>query len=528
MKRIITILLAVCMIASVFVLAACNDVETTKAPTQDTTKAQEQATTTKSGGEGTTPTPGVDDETTANTPDVTTAPAGEETTNAGGEDNGKSKMAGMDDVDFGGRTFFISTSVHDQAGDHNDYIDFWAESYTGDAINDAVYDRNQIIQKLYNCKLEVTQGAETGFTEDVATGTGKYIGQSTAYNLNPASTNYYNLYKLDVDLTADYFDQAYVRDVTISGKLYAIAGSWSMAAKEATWIMFYNKDVYESKFSDIDIYQLVREHKWTYDKLIEFIDKVKNDTDGNQVYEFTETDNADILGMATTTHNNYGLYYAGGLRLVDKDDNGNLVCAINAKSNASDVIDKMIQVYNTEGYVSMGYTSVQKAMQNGTTLFAGEVMDVLKRMKDAENLRVGVLPQPLFNEEQESYYHYVNNQAPVLMLSTAFSDLQVLSDFLTVFAYHSLKIVYPAFINSYKYTYASDEESGEMVEIILNSLTYDLGYHKSLASSYIGAIDAMLQANKNQYAQAAARQEKAITSSIATLVSNVESVDDNY
>lgn len=527
MKRIITILLAVCMIVAVLAFAAsCNNTNTTKEPDAQTTQKQDETV-------GTTATPS--GETTANTnpgSDVvdpgTQGTEPTQTTAGAGDDNGRTKMQGYENIDFGGRTFYIATSIHDSEERNNDYVDFWAESYTGDAINDAVYDRNQVMQKLYNCKIEVTKGPED-FNTDVATGTGKFIGYSTAYSIaSRVSSSYYNVLKLDCDFTADYFDQAFIRDVSVNGKLFSILGSWAMAAKECTWIMFYNKDVYDSKFSDIDIYQLVRDHEWTYDKMIEFIDKVKTDTDGNQAYEFKEGDNADILGIATTTYNNYALYYCGGLRNVDKDVNGNLVPAIKMKSNASDIIDKILETFNTEGYVTMGYTQVQKAMQNGTTLFAGEILDVLARMKDAENLRVGVLPQPLYNNEQESYYHYVNNQAPMLGLSTTFSDLEVLSNFLTLFAYHSQKIVMPAFLNSYKYTYASDEESSEMVEIILNSLTYDVGYHLGFAQSWIGAIDSMITSNKNQYAQAVARQEKSIQGKIDEFVAKVDAVDDSY
>ena len=525
MKRILTILLAVAMVfAIVAFTAACNTPADTTAAPAKTEAPSTQAPATQGG-----------DDTPATTADVDTqgqGTASEQETTAPAEqteDNGYGKMPGKENIDFGGRTFYIATSTHDSSGENNDFIDFWSESLNGDAINDAVYNRNQVLMKNYNCSIVVTEGTDAGFTEDVATGTGKYIGHSTAYSVHSrASSSWYNVLKLNCDFTQEYFDQAFIRDLSCNGKLFSIAGSWSMAAKECTWIMFYNKDVYESKFSDIDIYQLVRDHEWTYDKLIEFIEKVKTDTDGDQEYKFSEDANADILGMITSSYNQYALYYSGGLRHVDKDANGNMVVAIQAKSNASDIFDKFISVFNTEGYVSGGYTNIQKAIENGTTLFAGEIMDVLKRMAGAENLRVGVLPQPLYNNEQESYYHYVNNQACFLGLTTAFADLEALSNFLELFAYHSQKIVMPAFIDSYKYTYASDEESGEMVELILNSLTYDPGYHFGFAQGWIGAIDAMFTGNDNKYSSAAARNAKTIQQAIETYVQKVDAVDDSY
>lgn len=518
MKRIICIILSVCMIFSIVLFTvSCDQNTTTKEESKKPIETQTNIDTEKE-----------TEQTNANTVSSVTETEQDETTKTP-EQDGRQKMSGYEDVDFGGRTFYIASSTHDPENYFNDYIDFWAESYTGDAINDAVYDRNQIIQKLYNCKIEVTQGAASGFTEDIATGAGKYIGYSTAYSLaGRVSSTYYNVLKFDCDFDAEYFDQAFIRDLSYNDKLFSIVGSWSLQAKESTWIIFYNKAVYESKFSDIDIYQMVRDHKWTYDALMDFISKIKNDTNGDQAYTFSQGTDADILGFTTTSHQNYALYYCGGLRVVDKDPNGNFVPAFSQNKNASEVIDKMIATYNTEGYIKTGYTNVRIAIQNGTTLFAGETMDVLNRMTSVENLRIGVLPQPLFNEEQESYYHYVNNQAPLLGFPTSFSDIQILSDFLSVWAYHSHKIVLPAFLNTYKYTYASDEQSAEMVELIINSLTYDPGYHLNFGTGFIGAVDAMLDGNKNQYAQAVARQTKPIENAIETFVNKINAVDDSY
>jgi hypothetical protein len=295
--------------------------------------------------------------------------------------------------------------------------------------------------------------------------------------------------------------------------------------------MFYNKDVYESKFSDIDIYEMVRNRQWTIDAMADFIDKIKNDANGDSEYTFTEGADADTIGMMTTAHNDRGLYFASGLRYVTKTEqttDGSFVTALTNQPNAVDVIDKLIQVCNMPGYISGGYTNVQKAVQNGTTLFAGEVMDVLRRMAGADSLRVGVLPQPLFDETQTDYHCYVNNQASILVIPTSFSDMSILSDFLTLFAYHSSKLVRTAFVNTYKYTYASDEDSAEMVDIILNSRVYDVGYINSFSTDMDGYISSMISNRKNQYVNAANKFSTAATAKIDEYRSALMAVDDNY
>ena len=513
-KRTISLVISVMMVFAVLLFAvSCNPDKKTE--TTATDKKTDVVTTEEQ----------TETETVTETEEQTTEIA---------ELTGYEKMPDHEDVDFGGMTFLIASYAYDDQ-DWANASEFWVESITNDAINDAVYDRNDVMSKLYNCKIDVDDGGwNNGFNASVASGDGKYIAGSTAcYGINGVakSGNYYNLLKLDVDWSQSWWDQNYINDSSTDGKLFGVVGDFSIHTMSATWIMFYNKDVYESKFSDIDIYEMVRNHQWTIDAMADFIDKIKNDANGDSEYTFTEGADADTIGMMTTAHNDRGLYFASGLRYVTKTEqttDGSFVTALTNQPNAVDVIDKLIQVCNMPGYISGGYTNVQKAVQNGTTLFAGEVMDVLRRMAGADSLRVGVLPQPLFDETQTDYHCYVNNQASILVIPTSFSDMSILSDFLTLFAYHSSKLVRTAFVNTYKYTYASDEDSAEMVDIILNSRVYDVGYINSFSTDMDGYISSMISNRKNQYVNAANKFSIAATAKIDEYRSALMAVDDNY
>jgi hypothetical protein len=294
----------------------------------------------------------------------------------------------------------------------------------------------------------------------------------------------------------------------------------------ATWIIFYNKDVYDNNFSDVDIYQLVRDHKWTISKMAEMCQKVAKDVNADQSLTFSEGANADILGCLSTTHFERGLFWACGERYVSKDDNGNMICALTS-GKGSDVIDMIRTLTTDDSYLTEGYTNVQKAMQNGTVLFAGEVMDVLARMVDAEGLRVGILPQPMYDENQTEYYHYVNNRAPFYYIPTSYADMETIADFFTLFAAHSQKLVRSVYVNTYKYTYASDEESAEMVDIILDSRIYDPGYQYGFANNFDSSLNSMCgKTGKNSFSSAAGRYASAITTNIASFEEKVDAIDD--
>lgn len=518
MKRIATIVLAIVMLVSVLAFAVSCGGNTSDTTTQ---KPSVETTTNKGTDTPTTVADETETVTTVTEEDVTT------------ELTGKEVLPGYEDVNFGGRTFLIA-SCHDEDADWADAADFWVEGITNDAINDAVYERNRVMAELYSCSIEVDDGGwDNGFNAAVASGDDKYIAASSEYNLYGAfkNGNFYNLLKLDVDWTQPWWDQNFIMDSSCNGKLFGIIGDYSLHAMSATWIMFYNKDVYESKFSDIDIYQLVRDKKWTIDVMAEMIDKVKNDANGDSVYEFSEGADADTVGMMTTAHNDRGLYFAAGLRYVTKTEqttNGSFVSALGNQPSAIDVIDKLIEVCNMQGYISGGYSNVQKAIQNGTTLFAGEVLDVLRRMAGAENLRVGILPHPLYAEGQAEYHCYVNNRAAFMCIPTSFSDMDVLADFLTLLAYHSSMLVRPAYINTYKYSYASDEDSAEMVDIIIDSRVFDPGYLGSFSIEMDGYISTMITNKKNQYTVASRRYDASTTEKVQQYIETIEAIDDNY
>lgn len=523
MKRILTLLLAIAMLTAVCVFAiSCGEdkpSDTTTASSKSTTSATTQGTSGSSQSSGGT--------------ETSATQGGSETTSTqgGGDDfdswTGRTKMPGMLDVDFGGKTFLLCAN-NDTADDRwFNPKEIWVESLTNDAINDAVYERNQIMSELYNCTIAVDDGGwDNGFNADLSAGTGKYIATSAEYT-NGSSGQYYNVLNLDIDWEQPWWNQNVIRDITCKDKLYVFAGDFALNDFRATWIMFYNKDVYDQNLaSSYDIYKLVDDHKWTVDKLLEMAQKVLKDTDGDQEYKFSEGANADILGMITTAHNYMGLYYSCGERTISKDDNGNMICSITSTGKGSDVIDKVRTLTTNSAYLVEGYTNVQKAMENATTLFAGEVMDVLERMVSAESLRVGVVPQPLYDENQTEYTTYVQNRSSLYMIPTGYADMEEIADFFTLYAAHSSKIVRPAFINAYKYTYASDEDSARMIDLILQNRVYDPGYLYSF-SSFVGLLESLMSpTGANNFASAANRYVKTTNDQIATYEQKILAIND--
>jgi hypothetical protein len=125
---------------------------------------------------------------------------------------------GYEDVDFGGKTFKFSMPL--TTGDGWEGYEVYADEDSEGILDASIIERNDIMFEFYNCFIEQEDVADGTLAADFATKQNRIDVAATRYNLlSMASTNYYNLYTLDMDLTQPWWDQGFVEDVTVDGKL---------------------------------------------------------------------------------------------------------------------------------------------------------------------------------------------------------------------------------------------------------------------------------------------------------------------
>ena len=474
MKRILAIALSVAMILVVFLMAGCGgngDNETTKAP-DNTTGSQDPSTT---GGNQ-------PEQTTGSNPEQSTPPADTTTDDTPVDPwptyDGTTKAPGFEDVDFRGKTFVIAGETGT-----DERWDSAKEIYAEDAspISVAVRNRNLMVEKLYNCKIELkASDAPSKAAMDEVTGGLHTIDMYTnKYNTLGAYTNgnNYNLYTLGIDFSHDWWDQNFVNTYTVKDNngvtsMYSMVGDFSLSAFAATHALMFNKSVMDNSSITDNVYDLVREGKWTMDKFVEMIKAAAKDENGNSTFAYAD---GDIMGWLRTGHATHGMHAASALPIIS-NENGTFKFSVPDNAAAwTDIIDKAREVWGTAGAESTGYTSVQNALQDGKTLFGSEVLDVLERMKDADTT-IGLLPYPKYSESQENYAHYVDNHLFYYCVPTSVEATTELGQFIELYACHSKYLVRPIWIDTYCYEYCGDSDSADMLEIILNSRTYDPAY----------------------------------------------------
>ena len=404
-------------------------------------------------------------------------------------------------LDFGGETFVCLTSGEsdDNGVDWVTY-DVWVESLTGDAINDAVYNRNAYLMENYNIVLSEIKS--TGTTQaqtkkDVQSGSGEYDLVFT--NISAGCTlaqdgNLLSLYDLPyIDTSKPWWDQKAVRDLTLLGSLYFATGDITVIDNDATWVLMFNKEMHKDHGFD-DLYDLVRENKWYYDTFYGMIQTAAVDTNGDGKMYGPD----DTFGFATSDYSSYGLLYASGEQFTTRDaeDKPVLVSDHERMSRVAEAASKIMA--DTNCTVITGKQGISDSdnlrfvFEEGRSLFFGEVMQCITRMRDSETA-FGLIPWPKFDEGQKDFCNFVHSTAGKgIVIPATQNNMELAGAITEAMAAKSMYTLTPAYFDvSLTFKSMRDNESAEMLAIILESRCYDLGYIYNwggLYSSVVGLV----------------------------------------
>lgn len=405
------------------------------------------------------------------------------------------------ELDFDGATFTILTSG---SGDTNgaDWVtyDVYADTITGEPINDAVFERNEYLNKTYNIKLEQYQTSKDTLSElktEVTANTGTFQAAMTHFE-NGATLGrqgmLIDLYTLPyIDVSQPWWDQSGVEELEVMGSLYQATGDITVIDNDATWVLFFNKQLREDLGYD-NIYDLVREDKWNFDTFFNMVSTAYLDVNGDSKMSYQD----DRFGLITSDQSAYGLLYAAGVELVTTDDEE--VFKITSDTEyISGVIDSAATVMADNnitfitGREGTDANSIRVAFQEGKGLFYGEVMQCATRMRDSDT-DFGLVPWPKYTETQDRYYNWIHSSAGrgvVIPASVASSQYEMVGAIVEAMAAKSMYTLTEAYYDkSFTYKSLRDEDSVEMLEIVLQSRSYDLAniYSLSLSSTILNCI----------------------------------------
>ncbi|MBQ8402371.1 MAG: extracellular solute-binding protein, partial [Clostridia bacterium] len=405
----------------------------------------------------------------------------------------------LEAIDGGGADFSFLTRQTDANIRLLD--DISAEEVTGEVLNDAIYERNNVIMEKYNVKFatKITGDSSGEIKKTVQAGDSVYSvtfnGLADAVSLSSQGV-YMDLSEMPfVDITKPYWSGRIMEDASIYGKYYAGISDLTIQGYFSSGVVYYNKEL-ASLYDLENPYDLVREGKWTLDKLKQLCQNVSSDLNGNG-----EWDENDQYGI---TFNNFAwqiLFYGSGYTFVEKDAEGSLFFTT-AKENLIDCLQQLMPISQdptvtlySEGYGRLGgnyrITVCRNAFNEARALFWLEAMYGVPALREMEQ-DFGLLPVPKHLESQENYSSFVHNtHASSVGIPVTAGDMALTGSILEDMTWESSKTVREAFIETtLKGKYARDNESADMIDVIINSIRVDYGL---LLSSYGLTIDSSMR-----------------------------------
>lgn len=380
------------------------------------------------------------------------------------------------DADFDGYDFTIlaDNKSYDETGRFNDIV---ASEETGEVINDSVYMRNIRTEEKYNIRIkgEFWDDAYTRARKAVMAGDDMYDLFALPMNMTAQSAAQGLMYNLTnvpyIDLSKPWWDENASQQLSIANKLYFTTGDLLISDKNASSVFLFNKRLVMD-YGFESPYELVKQGKWTVDKMQEMAKSVPIDINGDGKM----SKDHDMFGLLTSGEMLHGSVLSSGDFLVGKDKDD--LPFVNMTERMLTSFNKWTDIYYDGTRTLMLGDSEEKlaVFNENRTLFMYDNMSLVPEMRGNE-VDFGILPNPKSDATQESYRNAVNpSLASAVSIPVTNSNLDrtgIILETLTAESYYTLlPSYYNVMLNA---KYYRDEDSAEMLDIIFATLSYDLG-----------------------------------------------------
>ena len=366
------------------------------------------------------------------------------------------------------------------AGVGNSEKEIWAEEASTEPIEDAVFKRNAAMYDTFG--VTITKNAQvavsTAAQNDIKSNAKSYdLIMANGPDTGALAQNGYLYNFLDLadymNLDKEWWDPGTLRDCVINGKVYFMNGDINILDNDVTWIMLFNKKMIED--NDLtEPYDLVKNGTWTLDKFYEYVKTVSKDNgdgkfDQNDTYGFLTTNGGGLTNFL----------YTSDIRTVELRDGTPEVVMGEYQDKILDLLaycKKLLHEDNVS-WVSINDPAQTRDMfMNNQGLFYSEVLSYIVNLADMDS-PYGVLPTPKYDEKQADYRTHVDGVGSMISIPSNIDKPEEAAYIIEAFALYSYAYLTPAYYDvTLKRKKSRDSESTEMIDIILQSRSYDIGY----------------------------------------------------
>lgn len=431
-------------------------------------------------------------------------------------------------ADYEGRTFTILTKAVSQYNEWGE-TSIWTEAENGDAVNDSIYQRNRSIEESYNIVITEYQSSAvvSDIQKSVTSGDGAYdvvmpaLGDSGSL---AAGGYLVDLFTMDhLNFEQPWWDGRSVEDLSIANKLFFVSSDISTLNNDATWATMFNKDMIED-FSLTSPYELVANNEWTYDNFYNMNKIAYLDVDGDG-----QTGAYDTYPNLTQNENYNAMYIGGGERLISKNSDDIPVISLGNGERSVGVLEIINTIMNDKefslnyhNYGNLGYHLWTTTMfEESRGLFWVTCLQMVIRLRDLAT-PFGIAPVPKFDSDQENYANVVWTVGSFVAVPKTTNDFDCTGLILEAMAAKSMELLRPAYYDiALNGKFLRDEESIEMLDIIISERVYDLGLAFNFGS-ITGIVQEIVSKGSTDIVSAMASKTSSIEEAINKTIQNFE------
>ncbi|MCQ2432498.1 MAG: hypothetical protein MJ175_07840, partial [Clostridia bacterium] len=270
-------------------------------------------------------------------------------------------------------------------------------------------------------------------------------------------------------------------------------------------------------------YDAVRSGKWTYDMMARYNTEAAN----------LNGDSSFVCDLSTNCIFGYGVQHSEGTMtvlngcgnfLVSKGKDG--VPQITPDvSRMQTAFEKLLGILSVPGNCIMMNGDMSgnpvgaiNMFANGRAMFYQGPLGI--SAADFRNLDIeyGLIPAPKLDEAQENYYTMVSQYTLALMLPKSLQDPERSGSVIDYMSFLGLRDVIPEIQTALCYKGMRDEDSIEMFNTMLNTVSVDIGYLFGWSTDLVNQLSGNIYEGKNDFIsrleKGRSRIEKAIDKTV--------------
>ena len=409
-----------------------------------------------------------------------------------------------ENLDFGQKEirFLPVTTSHGESVSMGDEI-------TGDIVEAAISDRNGALEERLNVIIELLPEAgyhNMGTTVKLSVDSGSddydvIIGYCS-YDIGIAKDGYMiNLSNLNyLDFSQPYWGTEYMKAMSYKGTNFWATGDISLTYTSFSYAFLVNSKLWNDFYKDDDIYQTVRDYEWTIEKLTDYAYGATADLDGDGDF-----DGDDRWGFAMQDgHFEMAMATACGIEYSEIDANGDVQITLES-SETEDIYYVLHELFFDQENVTL-MIPLNDYDENAKNMFvADRLLFFHMNMRDVQKPEIRnmesdymVIPMPMMDDTQEEYYNMLQDGVAIYGVPTTASadKYDAIAATLEAMASMSAQDVLPAYYDfSLKFKYSRDEQSGQMIDIIHDTVHADFAF---VWGANIGDITWFMYRNMNK------------------------------